>query len=272
LPEGGAAVSDLPPPALAIPGSQPADLSITDVPVGPGGEVNSQGELVRDDAAVANSVSIATVFTKPATDQTPPLLREAFELMAKKISGGALEKVNEMIVSDSKNAEAYALRGSIYAQEKDWGHALQDYQTALQFNAKDVWTRTNVADIEFGLKTYDAARANFAEVTNDEDMGDYAKYMVFLCDLLGGHEDVAQKELDAFNQVGSNASYYFANAGWSLFHQKKDEANDWLASASRIYPPFKLNLYGGGLTSLRAKPEARGEFSPVPAGPVAPGR
>ena len=108
----------------------------------------------------------------------------------------------------------------------------------------------NLAEIEFRQKEYDAARPGFATLTQDSTMGDLAAYKVFLCDLFGGHEHVAASELDAFNQVGSNASYYFTNIAWSFYHQKTEDARSWVMSARRIYPPNKFSLYAASLRDL----------------------
>ena len=77
-----------------------------------------------------------------------------------------------------------------------------------------------------------------------------ASYKVFLCDLFGGREDLASKELDIFNQAGRNASYYFANAAWSLYHHKTDDGRDWLTQAMNIYAPNKCRLYAKSLVDL----------------------
>jgi hypothetical protein len=99
-------------------------------------------------------------------------------------------------------------------------------------------------------KQYDVARPGFVALENDPDMGDFASYKVFLCDLFGGHPDVAKKELDAFDDVMGNPSYYFSNAAWSLVHKNTEEARSWLLSASRIYPPQKNVYYAQSLRDL----------------------
>ena len=94
---------------------------------------------------------------------------------------------------------------------------------------------------------------------SDPDMGDLASYKIFLCDLFGGHEDVAKKELDAFNATGSKPSYYYSNAAWSLFHKNTEDARSWLVSALRIYPAQKNEFYQSSLKDLG--------YLPLPAPP-----
>ncbi|HEX4140962.1 MAG TPA: hypothetical protein VHY09_11480, partial [Candidatus Methylacidiphilales bacterium] len=81
-------------------------------------------------------------------------------------------------------------------------------------------------------------------------MGDFAMYKVFLCDLFGGHADLAKSELDAINKKGDDASYYFANAAWDLYNKKTDDARQWLVSASHIYDMKKFSTYGESLRYL----------------------
>jgi len=109
-----------------------------------------------------------------------------------------------------------------------------------------------MAEIKFMQKDYAGARPGFAEIQTDKtsDLGDLAGYKVFLCDLFGGNTDAAQKEFDAYNSVGSYASYYYANAAWSLFHHNPEDARSWLASAGNIYNQQKNRLYSKSLFDL----------------------
>ncbi len=160
---------------------------------------------------------------------------------------GALEKLTEAIKLNPKSSGAYVLRASIYCQKKDWAHAEQDFKAAQQLAPENLVIKFNLVEIKFRQKQFDAARSGFVALQNDPDMGDLASYKVFLCDLFGGHEDVASKELDAFNQVGSNPSYYFSNAAWDLFHKKIEDGRGWLVSASNIFDPRKNAYYAESL-------------------------
>ena len=177
-------------------------------------------------------------------------LMEAVRLQEQDKLDDALAKVNAVIRSVPRNANAFSLRGNIYAEKKLWDQAGQDYRSALQFDGGNVQAKFNLAEIDFIDKKYDDARPAFLALTEDSTMGDLASYKVFLCDLFGGHKSVATSELDAFNQVGSNASYYFANVAWSIYHKKTADARSWLGSARRIYPLNKFNLYAASLRDL----------------------
>ncbi len=178
------------------------------------------------------------------------LLSQASRFLEQKQLDAALDKVNAALTIAPKNADAYGLRGGIYAEKKLWDQAEKDFQTALQIDGKNVQMKFNLAEIEFMQKKYDAARPSFVALGQNSAMGDLATYKVFLCDLFGGHEEVAGKELAAFNQVGANASYYFANAAWLLYHQKTEDARGWLISAANMYAPTKFRIYAASVLSL----------------------
>lgn len=161
-----------------------------------------------------------------------------------------LEKLNAQLKTDPNDPKAYGEIGNIYAARQSWAEAQSNYEKALALDPTNTPIKYNLAQMQFVQKKYDDARPGFAAIEKDMQLGDLALFKTFLCDLYGGHEDVAAKELDAFNQVGENASYYFANVAWSLYHKKPDDAQDWLNSANRIYSPQKFALYTADLLKL----------------------
>jgi tetratricopeptide (TPR) repeat protein len=190
----------------------------------------------------------------PPADPATLLLRDALQLLEQKQFDAALEKVNAALQVAPKNPDAYGLRGGIYAEKKLWDQAEKDFQTAIQIDDNNVRMKFDLAEIEFMQKKYDAARPGFVALKQDSAMGDLAAYKVFLSDLFGGHEEVAANELAGFNQVGSNASYYFANAAWSLYHHKTEQARGWLMSAANIFAPNKFRIYAASLIDLGYMP------------------
>jgi hypothetical protein len=181
-------------------------------------------------------------------DANVQMLRDANDLLGKGDYDGALAKVTTELQADPHSLPGYVLRGAIYTQKRMWDKAQSDYETAHLINPHSNIVQFNLAEIDFTRKLYDAARPGFVALESDpSDIGDLAIYKVFLCDLFAGHEDVAAKELAAFNAVGSHASYYFANAAWDLFHHNVDDARGWLVSASDIYTPQKNGFYAASL-------------------------
>jgi tetratricopeptide (TPR) repeat protein len=177
-------------------------------------------------------------------------LQDALNLESQGNHDAALEKANSVLQADPKNIAAYSVCGAVHTKMKLWGEARKDYEAILQLDAKNVSAKFDLSELEFQQKAYDDARPGFVALQKDDDWGDLAAYKVFLCDLLGHHEEVARSELDGFNKVGSNPSFYFANAAWYLVRQQPEEARNWLISAVRIYAPSKIYFYSSTLKDL----------------------
>ena len=163
---------------------------------------------------------------------------------------GALADLGQALQLKPDSVFAYQLRGSLYVQKKMFPEAEADFNSAYKLEPDNVVIKFNLSELKFMQKNYDQARTGFVPLQKDPDMGDFAMYKVFLCDLYGGHEDLAKSELDAINNKGDDASYYFANAAWDLYHKDTEGARTWLVSASHIYEPKKFTTYGATLRYL----------------------
>jgi tetratricopeptide (TPR) repeat protein len=193
----------------------------------------------------------------PATDsdsrEDSPVektFREAFDLRDKGDLDGAIAKATDILQQDPDDVRAYVLRGDLYAKKKQWSHAEQDFTAALKIDEENTSAKFDLAEIKLMQKQYAAARPGFAALVDYGDLGDLAAYKVFLCDLYGGDEAAAAKELAAFDQVESKPSYYYANAGWKLYHKKTDDARIFLDYAARTYSPETNHNYASTLKEL----------------------
>lgn len=216
--------------------------------LGLGTGVPSHAQLPAPDSVGTPDPAISA--PAPVADPAKTGMREALDLMKEGKPDAALEKANALIEANPKFVDAYLLRGNIYAEKQSWREAETDYEHALGLDGNSVTAKLNLGESKFRQKDYDGARTYLTMVENDPNSGDIAAYKVFLCDLFGGREDVAAKELDAFNQTGANASYYFSNAAWDLYHKKPEDARGWINSAVSIYQPNKVMVYSISLKEL----------------------
>jgi tetratricopeptide (TPR) repeat protein len=175
---------------------------------------------------------------------------EALTLRGKGDWDGALAKISDVIQHEPANSKYYVLRGDLYAKKKMWTESEKDFLTSQKIDPADVTTKFDLAEIQLMQKKFEDARPGFHALENDPDLGDLATYKVFLCDLFGGQEDTAARQLNLFDKAGGNASYYYANAAWLLFHDRPDDARSWLQSAWRIYPRRKCYNYESTLDEL----------------------
>jgi len=207
---------------------------------------------------LATTNAAKSSLTSP-TDAAKHMIADAMAKMSAKVPDidGALNDLSQAIKANPSSTGAYVLRASLYCQKKQWPQAEADFKSAQQLAPGNAVLKFNLVEVKFMQKQYDVARPGFLALEKDPDvlkgdseMVDFAAYKVFLCDLFGGHEDQAKKELDVFNDTMGNPSYYFANAAWSLVHKNLDDARSWLGSASRIYPLEKNRYYAQSLRDL----------------------
>jgi tetratricopeptide (TPR) repeat protein len=218
-------------------------------------------------ALMAPTPGAGSGMTSP-TDAAQKMIAAAIQKMNTNDPDGALNDLSQAIKVNPNSTGAYVLRASIYCQKKQWTQAEDDFKAAARIAPTNSVLKFNLVEVKFMQKQYDVARPGFVALENDPDMGDFASYKVFLCDLFGGHEAAAKRELDVFNAAMGNPSYYFSNAAWSLVHKNLDDARSWLLSASRIYPPQKNIYYAQSLRDLGYLPiPAPGDHvTPAPSG------
>jgi Tfp pilus assembly protein PilF len=172
---------------------------------------------------------------------------------------GAIAKLTDAITANPKLSGPYVFRASVYCQKKMWPEAEADFKAASAIDPTNIVIKFNLYEVKFNQKEYDKARAGYATLVGDPQMGDLASYKVFLCDLLSGHDALAKKERDSFDQINSQPSYYFSNAAWALVHKDIEGARSWLVSAANIYPSAKISYYVLPLKDLG--------YLPIPPGP-----
>ena len=216
----------------------------------------------------ATTNAASATLTAP-TDAAQKMINDAVQKMNANDVAGALTSLNEALKVNPKSTGAYVLRASIYYQKKQWAQAGSDFKAASLLAPKNSVLKFNIAEVEFQQKQFDTARAGFAALQTDPDMGDFASYKVFLCNLFGGHVDIAKKELDALTDAMNGPSCEFSNAAWNLFYKKldgDDGARYWLLRASRVYPPQKNNFYAQSLRDLGYLPIPGPDDKVVPPG------
>src|SRR5205807_2886561 len=107
----------------------------------------------------------------------------------------------------------------------------------------------NLAQIPFKKKDYATARARFEVLLSSSTSGaddknqaaQIIRFKIFLTFLLEGQDIRAQKMMEQFQFTGGTPALYYAQAAWEFKHDNMARANDWIASAKKIYSPA-LNM------------------------------
>jgi Tfp pilus assembly protein PilF len=174
-------------------------------------------------------------------------IRKAIEKVNDELTDGkvdaALTDADAAIYLHPKSPELRLARAQIYVRKKLWKRAEEDCAVALKVLPHSSVVKYNLAELKFMQREYDEARPGFLQLGTDKSLGDLSIYKAYLCDLLAGNKERAQRQLDAFNAVRSKPSYFFANAAMDMVNHRQDEAAKWFDAVSHAYDARTIDPY-----------------------------
>ena len=139
------------------------------------------------------------------------------------------------------------LHGEILLEQKKYDEAETEFRKAFGVDPKFREAQYNLAQIPFKKGDYEQARDRF-EALFSETPGDSTnqasqliKFKVYLTLLLEGKDDQAQQLMDQFKFTGDTPALYYAQAAWEFQHGRREQGEEWIRSAYKIYSPA-LNL------------------------------
>jgi tetratricopeptide (TPR) repeat protein len=166
------------------------------------------------------------------------------------------------------------LRGAILLEQQKYDEAEGFFNEALKVDPKFREAQFNLADVPFRNKDYAEARDRFQALLKQTPGGDknqaaqLINFKIFLTYLLEGKDSRAQKLMEQFQFSGDTPALYYAEAAWEFKHDNAEKANDWVASARKIYPSASNALYAGGFYDLGWLKSAMAASSPTPTASV----
>src|SRR5207248_1036613 len=155
-------------------------------------------------------------------------------------------------------------------EQQKYGEAEGFFNEALKVDPKFREAQFNLADVPFRNKDYAEARDRFQALLKQTPGGDknqaaqLINFKIFLTYLLEGKDSRAQKLKEQFQFSGDTPALYYAEAAWEFKHDNVEKANDWVASARKIYPSASNALYAGGFYDLGWLKSAMAVSSPTP--------
>ncbi|MEY2484683.1 MAG: hypothetical protein QOH39_331 [Verrucomicrobiota bacterium] len=149
--------------------------------------------------------------------------------------------IEEADGADPNQPTILTLRGEILMEQKDFDQAEAAFKKAAKIDPKYREAQYNLAQIPFKKKDYAKARERFEALFSQTPGGDknqaaqMIKFRIFMTLLLEGKDSRAQKMMEQFQFTGDTPALYYAQAAWEFKHNNPTKANDWIASARKIY-------------------------------------
>src|SRR4051812_26629892 len=179
--------------------------------------------------------------------------------------------VEEADGADPNQAPILTLKGEVLLEQKDFDGAEAAFKKAAKIDPKFREAQYNLAQIPFKKKDYRKARDRFEALFNQTPGGDknqasqMIKFKIFMTLLLEGQDSKAQKMMEQFQFTGDTPALYYAQAAWEFKHNNPVKANDWIASAKKIYSASLNGVFADSFYDLGWLQSAAAGGSPGPA-------
>ncbi len=172
----------------------------------------------------------------------------------------SLEKLNEVEGVTGEFHIVSNMRGAVFTKMRDFKAARAEFEKAIVMTKdmprENFHPRFNLAEINFVEKNWPQARKEFTDLLASSNVPDSGtrrlmEYKIFICHLQEKQAAAADSMLEKFDQYDNDSpAYYFAMAATSFAKEKKEEAEEWLASASKIYPKEINDVYQDSLVEV----------------------
>ncbi|HEY2125333.1 MAG TPA: tetratricopeptide repeat protein [Chthoniobacterales bacterium] len=179
--------------------------------------------------------------------------------------------IDEADAADPNQPAILNLRGEILMEQKEFDLAEASLKKAAKLDPKMREVQYNLAQIPFKKKEYAKARDRFEMLFSQTAGGDKTqaaqiiKFKIFMTLLLEGKESRAQKMMEQFQFTGDTPALYYAQAAWEFKHNNPTKAQDWIASAKKIYSPALNGVFGDSFYDLGWMQSPALTGSPAPA-------
>jgi len=235
---------DVPAPPLDLPGTPLSPADLLEAPMTPGDLTSGLG-IPGDPGSEVMGIG------DPSGTQSPLSQVTFYYSIAE--YGKALEELKRLSKEEYQKPQARFMKANILAQLKSWEESEAIYTDLLKELGKDndplfTMTRMNLAEVHYILKKYEQALKLFEKLYSENpDRQDktvqYIYYKLFMTNLVLDQVGKAKQIMSKMDSFDSAPGYYYANAAIAFYEGKSEEAEDWIASAMRIYDDVVNNAF-----------------------------
>lgn len=172
----------------------------------------------------------------------------------------SLEKLNEVEAITGDFHIVANMRGAIYTKMGILKSARTEFEKAAKMTEgqprEHFHPRFNLAEIDFVEKKWAESRKAFSELLAKGEVPDTGtrrlmEYKILICALQEKQFDQAKEMAAKFDPYDHDSpAYYFSMAAAAFAQDKKEEAEEWLGSAAKIYPKELNDVYQDSLVEV----------------------
>ena len=172
----------------------------------------------------------------------------------------SLEKLNEVEKLTGDFHIVSNMRGAVFTKMRDFKAARAEFEKAIALTKdmprENFHPRFNLAEINFVEKKWADARKSFSDLLANATVPDpgtkrLMEYKIMICQLQEKQTDAAMGTLEKFDQYDNDSpAFYFGKAATAFAREQKEEAEEWLGSAAKIYPKEINAVYQDSLVEV----------------------
>ncbi|NCF93855.1 MAG: tetratricopeptide repeat protein [Verrucomicrobiaceae bacterium] len=157
--------------------------------------------------------------------------------------------------------QTYNLRGAIHTKLRDFDKARAEFKKALSLQPGLMEAQFNLAELDFVEKKFARSESAFRQLKTDNPelrletlkLIDYKLYISLLMQSQSkgdAKHRAAMAMLDSFDYLDDFPLHYYGKAVKAFQEDDKEEAEEWMASARRIYDKPTQTIYIDALIEM----------------------
>jgi len=169
--------------------------------------------------------------------------QDAAETFQKGDYEGALKLIEKADQIQANVAPGYNLRGAIYTKMLKYPEAERDFQKAYELDPKFLLPLFNLGEVAFLQKNYEESHKRFDYFVEKNGSNDLAEFKLFLCDLLGGKTEKAEKSVKDTSPSPMTPLLFYMKAAVQFQKGNEPAALEEIQSAVNVYPVGQNNAF-----------------------------
>jgi tetratricopeptide (TPR) repeat protein len=162
----------------------------------------------------------------------------------------AEKQVDAAEKAEPNKPEIPNLRGAIFAKQKRFGEASQQFNQALALDPKFYPARFNLAEVSLLQGKYPDAAREYQELKQVDPGSELLDFKLALCALLSGEDDRATAIVDLMKFPGKTPAYYYARAAIAMKRGQKEAAQKYLESVKKYYSDEQCAYFAQALKEV----------------------
>jgi tetratricopeptide (TPR) repeat protein len=152
--------------------------------------------------------------------------------------------------ANPKKPDIPNLLGAIYARQKHYKEAEEQFDSALALDPNFYQAKLNLAEVNLLQGKPNEAKQLYEELQKLDPASELLQFKLVLCALLSGDSNSASIRADLMNFPGTTPAYYYARAAIALKRGSKEEAQKYFENVKKYYSEDQCAYFDHSLKEL----------------------